>query len=78
MKLYVRELPQKQYHYQSYDYPILPNNHTPTINDSWTTIWNKYTIDKISHNTKDLFVYATKTKLDKPNHNCNYKKGKNK
>lgn len=74
MNFYVRELPQKQYHYQSYDHPILPKNHEIKPNDEWHGIWADYHIDKVEYSKRELKVYATKTLLTKPRKNTCYKK----
>lgn len=76
MKFYVRELPQKQYHYQSYDHPILPSKHEIKPNDVWHDIWADYHIDKVENSKGELKVYAIKTPLSKPRKNKSYKKRK--
>ena len=76
MNFYVRELPQKQYHYQPYDHPILPSKCEIKPNDEWYSIWANYHIDKIEYSKGAFKVYATKTPLTKPRKNTCYKKRK--
>lgn len=76
MKLYVRELPQKQYHYQSYGYPPLHLDQVKNIKpgDEWLMLKNIYHVDKVQYSKRELYVYATKTKTDKLN--SYFKKGR--
>lgn len=73
MKFYVRELPQKQYHYQTYDIPMPPKNKGIKPGDTWCDTWADYHIDKVTYEKNDLKVYATKTVLQKARKNCCYK-----
>ena len=75
MKFYVRELPQKQYHYQSHDILIIPCKcRGIKPGDKWCTTWNDYHIEKVEYAKDTITVYATKTKLQKPRSNSFYKK----
>jgi hypothetical protein len=61
MKFYIRELPQQQYHYQSYDL-ILSKNATPKPGDTWHSNWSDYHIDRVTYSKDGLVVYTTITK----------------
>lgn len=77
MKFYVRELPQKQYHYQSTDIPILPlkaKEFKP--GDEWCSTWYDYHIDKVKYSRNGMNVYATKSKLTRVRNNPFYRKNK--
>lgn len=78
MKFYIRELPQKQYHYQSYDKPEVSNESKIKPEDIWCSNWFDYHIDKVTYNKGDLNVFATATRLQKLRSNTCYKKNKNK
>lgn len=77
MKFYIRELPQQQYHYQSFDHPVLPKNTTPKPGDIWQSQWSDYYIDKVTYSKYGLIVYATKTEFQKRRNNTCYRKKKN-
>lgn len=77
MKFYVRELPQKQYHYQVSDHPILPVKAKEIKpGDTWCSIWNDYHIDRVEYSKDELRIYATKSKLSRPSNNSFYKRRK--
>ena len=63
MKFYVRELLQKQYHYQSSN--SFQKNITPKPGDVIHSHWSDYHIDKVTYSKSGLIVYATKTELQK-------------
>lgn len=73
-KLYVRESPQQQYHYQSSDHPILPKNLALKPGDVIRSHWSDYHIDRVTYSKNGLIVYATKTELQKCRGNTYYKK----
>lgn len=75
MKFYVRELPQKQYHYLSSDIN-LPKNITPSPGDAYHDHWTDYHIDRVTYSKDGLTVYTTKTSLQKYRGNSHYKKKK--
>ncbi len=74
MKFYVRELPQKQYHQQMSDKPILPSKCEIKPNDIWCSYWADYHIDKVIYSKDELVIYATKTSLSKSRKSTCYKK----
>lgn len=74
MKLFIRELPQKQYHHNVTF--SLPKNITPKPHDVYYDHWYNYHIDYIVYGKNDLHVYMTATKLDKLRLNTTYKKYK--
>ena len=76
MKFYVRTLPQKQYHKQMLDKPILPSKREIIPNDTWCSHLANYHIDKVTYSKDELIVYATKTVLPKARKNTCYKKYK--
>lgn len=74
---YVRELPQKQYHCQSYDYPVLPAKYNEIKpGDKWCSIWADYYIDKVGYSKNYLKIYATKIPLSKARKNTCYRRNK--
>lgn len=75
MKLYVRELPQQQYHYQSSKI-CLSKNITPKPGDTYHDHWIDYHIDRITYSKQGLTVYATKIGLQKRRSNTCYRKRK--
>lgn len=75
MKFYVRELPQKQYHYQSSEINLLKNT-TPKPGDTYHDHWTDYHIDRVTYSKDGLFAYATKTELQKRRSNTCYRKKK--
>lgn len=78
MNFYVRQLPQKQYHYQSYDKPSISNESKIKPGDIWCSTWYDYHIDKVSYNKGNLNVFATATPLKQSKRNTCYKKNKKK
>lgn len=58
MKFYVRELPQKQYHYLSSEIN-LPKNITPKPGDTYHDHWTDYHIDRVTYAKDGLTLYAT-------------------
>ena len=78
MKFYVRTLPQKQYHQQMSDKPILPSKCEIRPNDTWCSYFADYHIDKVTYSKEELTVYATKTPLTKTRKNTCYRKCKQK
>ena len=62
MKFYVRELPLKQYHYQSSEIS-LPRNITPKPGDTYHDHWSDYHIDRVTYAKDESIVCATKTGL---------------
>lgn len=76
MKFYVRELPQKQYHYQPPEI-CLPKNTTPKPGDTYHDYWSDYHIDRVTYSKDELVVYATKTGLQKRRSNTCYRNKKN-
>ena len=78
MKFYVRTLPQKQYHQQMSDKPILPFKREIIPNDTWCSYFADYHIDKVTYAKDELTVYATKTPLTKSRKNTCYRKCKQK
>ncbi len=64
MKFYVRELPQKQYHYLASEI-CLPKNKTPKPGDTFHDHRTDYHIDRVTYSKNGLIVYATKTGLHK-------------
>lgn len=79
MRFYVRELPQKQYHYQSTDIPVLPLKVKEIKpGDEWCSTWYDYHIDKMVYMPKGFTVYATKSKLSRARNTSFYKKNKDK
>lgn len=77
MKFYIKELPQQQYHYQPYYYPILPENMIPKPGNTWHSNWSDYHIDRVTYSKDGLIVYATKTGLQKCRSDTCYSKKKN-
>ncbi len=75
MKFYVRELPQKQYHYQSSEIN-LPKNITPKPGDTIHDRWSDYYIDRVTYSNGGLIVYVSKTRLQKCRSDTCYKKKK--
>ena len=75
MKFYVRELPQKQYHYQSSEIN-LPKNIIPKPGDTYHDHWSDYHIDRVTYFKDGLTVYATKTELQKRRSSTCYRKKK--
>ena len=59
MKFYIRELPQQQYYYQSFDHPVLPKNIAPKPGDMWQSQWSDYNIDRVTYSKDGLVVFAT-------------------
>lgn len=75
MKFYIRELPQKQYHYQSSGIN-LPKNTIPKPGDTYHDHWTDYHIDRVTYSKSELIVYATKTGIQKFKSNTCYRKKK--
>ena len=76
MKFYIRELPQKQYHYQSSEVS-LPMNITPKPGDTFHDQWTDYHIDRVTYSKDGLVVYTTRTELQKRKSDTCYRKKKN-
>lgn len=75
MKYYIRELPQRQYHFQSSENNF-PKNVTPKLGDTYHDHWSDYHIDRVTYSKDGLVVYATKTGLQKCRNDTCYRKKK--
>lgn len=76
MNFYIRELPQKQYHYQSYDHPVSPKIMKSNQMMNGIASGQIITSTKLNIQKGELKVYAIKTLLNKPRKNTYYKERK--
>ena len=61
MKIYERELPQKQYHWKTSREFTVPRDHKPSPGDRYIGRWETWVIDKVQYRKGELLLYCTKT-----------------
>lgn len=62
MKIYERELPQKQYRLSPSCSIAIPRGCKPKQGDQYIGYWETYQIDRVSYNKGDLILYCTKAR----------------
>lgn len=56
MKIYERELPQKQYHWATSGYFHVPRNHKPSPGDRYIGRWATWLIDQVRYDKGELLL----------------------
>lgn len=72
MKIYERELPQKQYHWKTSRDFTVPRDHKPSPGDRYIGRWETWVIDKVQYRKGELLLYCTKTWNEKMEMNERY------